>query len=1382
MQDDPDAPVFNDLNNISEVPDSSDRRLLREHFLEIEKLIGRQFDFDAFADDSGCNAQTLAFCCPAQSFFSTDVAGRTVWINPPFTQQCLSQAIQHYLNCKMSDPAHTSACILVPKWDGPFRESLPTLRLIKEFPQGTVLFDQPVAGSKSGERHVMPGIPWPVQVYYDAPRIQCSTSHANDALIMTFDIKLAGACAVSLLDTGAKASFLSQEFVQLHAVPTYPCQVTEVRLADGSVTEVSRKCKVPVNMRNHASVVDAYVLPAIVPGIDIIQGEDWMSEHGAELRYSARPQVRLKMAESFLTVKSRWDCCAPLPSSEHTLAYVTDRIYAASTCDFLSAKQAKKLLDKGARHFLMLVKTDDPTSSELRGGTMTSGQTSVCATTVRDQAEIDGLVSAQKISELKLKYGRIFQPLPQHLPPDRGVGHTIPLIEGSVPPYKRQYRLSPVETAEVKRQVADFLAKGYIEPSTSPYGAPVLFVDKPDGSLRMVIDYRLLNRITIKNRYPLPRIEDLFDKLAGATVFSSLDLASGYYQIRITEEDRPKTAFCTPIGLFQFRVLCLGLSNSPSTFQSVMNKVFAPYIGKFMQVYLDDLIVYSKTAAEHAEHLEIVFKVLQEHEFYANPVKCTFNQAEVKYLGHIVGRDGLKVDPKKIAVIKDWPVPLDVSQLRSFLGIGNYFRKFIQGYSSMVACLTQLTHQEYENIPLPQLWKDIHQHAFESVKLALTTAPVLALPDFTQPFELISDASLNGTGAVLVQNGRPVAYTSAKFSSAERNYTTGEQELLGVFHALTEWRCYLEGGEGTLTLVTDHNPLVYLQSQANLSRKQARWMEFFSRFHYEWVYRPGRVNVADPISRNPALCKLYTVLMFAAYNLRGEAPQIPDAPLTQRILDGYQYDQWFSDPKHTQSLAKNRKGFWLKGSQVVVPNCSEIKRMIFRQMHDSVTAGHPGISRTFELVSRLFWWPSMLLDITDYVRACPSCQRNKASNKPASGTMHPLPIPESRWESVSVDFIVQLPRTSHGHDAVAVCVDRLSKMAHFIPCTTNLTAAQFADLFVDSVIRLHGVPKDIVSDRDSKFTSMFWSQVCKRMDIQQCMSTAYHPQSDGQTERMNRVLQEMLRHYVGSHHADWDKYLSMAEFAVNNSFNQSIQNTPFFLNYGQHPHVPVINNPSDVVPAAVQFTEALQQALSRAKASLAKAQDRQKHYYDKHRQDVVFSVGQQVLLNTKNIRPEAGTVKKLLPRWIGPFLVADIIGQNAVRLQLPVTWKIHNVFHVQLVKPYKGDGTVQPPPPVDWLGNEPLFTVERLLDHRIKKISRRKVTEFLVKWQGYSAEHDSWEPESNLLTCDQLIKDYWQSIGQPQFTVPSRKRKVLPAATPLRHSSRLKSHSEDAVS
>jgi hypothetical protein len=386
------------------------------------------------------------------------------------------------------------------------------------------------------------------------------------------------------------------------------------------------------------------------------------------------------------------------------------------------------------------------------------------------------------------------------------------------------YRLSPLELRETKEQLARFLEQGIIEPSKSPYGAPILFVSKSnERGLRLCVDFRALNSLTIQKRYPIPRIDDLLNAISGAKFFTSIDLTSGYHQIRITEEDAPKTAFRTPFDHYQFKVLIEELTNAPATFQTVMNGIFQPYLRDFVVVYLDDILVYSKTEADHQQHLRLVLEKLRERKFYACLQKCEFAKPEIKFLGHIVGAEGIKVNPAKIAAVNGRPQPTNVHQVRSFLGLANYFRRFIQGYAKLAAPLTDLIKAVN-----PFRWTTQCQESFEGIKWALTHAPVLASPDESKEYEVVSDASGIGLGAVLLQNGKPIAYESRKLSGAETWYTTGEQELLEVMHALQTWRCYLEGVH--FVLVTDHKPNTFFQTQPILSRRQARWSELLQRF------------------------------------------------------------------------------------------------------------------------------------------------------------------------------------------------------------------------------------------------------------------------------------------------------------------------------------------------------------------------------------------------------------------------------------------------------------------------------------------------------------------------------------------------------------------------
>ena len=611
--------------------------------------------------------------------------------------------------------------------------------------------------------------------------------------------------------------------------------------------------------------------------------------------------------------------------------------------------------------------------------------------------------------------------LPAGVPQDRNAFEMIPMEPHTVPPFKPMYRLSPLEREEVIRQIKELLSKGLIEPSLSPYGAPILFVKKKDGSLRMVIDYRSLNKLTVKNRYPLPRIDDLLDQLQGAKIFSSLDLLSGYHQVPIHASDIPKTAFRTPQGSFQFKVLSMGLTNAPSTFAHVMNNVFKDLLGKSVLIYLDDILVFSKDPGEHVKHVREVMEVLRAHKLYAKLAKCEFGKEKLAFLGHVVSAEGIQVDPKKAELVKDWPTPQNVGEVRKFLGFANYFRKFLQGFANVCRPLNNLLKKDHSF-----LWDEECDKAFIRLKEALVTAPVLALPDFSKPntvFDVICDASGFGIGAVLMQYERPIAYEGRKMQDPETRYPVGEQELLAVHYALQKWRCYLEGSVA-VNVITDHAPNTWLPSQPNLSRRQARWSEFLQRFKLTWVYRPGRTNVADPISRNPAFLPSIAAIQEAVI----QEADTQDAPSTaaassaetssafqgvgKSILSGYALDKDFGDTDFVRRHELVQEGgFWYKGDQLAVPAEKEIRKECIVLVHTPPYCGHLGGNRTFQAARQLFWWVGMKGDALAFVKDCGLCQRNKHPNNKPFGFLQPLRIPDFRWESVSMDFIVQLPMT-----------------------------------------------------------------------------------------------------------------------------------------------------------------------------------------------------------------------------------------------------------------------------------------------------------------------------------------------------------------------------------
>ncbi|NBK24827.1 MAG: hypothetical protein EOM68_22730 [Spirochaetia bacterium] len=362
-------------------------------------------------------------------------------------------------------------------------------------------------------------------------------------------------------------------------------------------------------------------------------------------------------------------------------------------------------------------------------------------------------------------------------------------------------------------------------------------------------------------------------------------------------------------------------------------------------------------------------------------------------------------------------------------------------------------------------------------------------------------------------------------------------------------------------------------------------------------------------------------------------------------------------------------------------------------------------------------------------------------------------VPGRRRGWVTMDLIVKLPTTQRGFDSILVFVDKLTKMVHLVPTRESICAEECAQLFVDNVVRLHGMPDEVLSDRGGHFHNKFWAEVLRLTQTKQLLTSAYHPETDGQTERVNRVVEEALRHYVAEDHRDWDRWLSMVEFGINNSWHGSIKSSPFFLNYGFHPVTPSQREVMSKVPRARDFLSKIEEVVEQAKRNMERARQRMMQLHEKKRRPVSYNPGDWVLLSTENLHKREPGARKLKPRYMGPFQVVKMVGAAAVQLALPKDWsRVHNVFHVSLVKPYQSDGSkscYSGPPPVQWLDGEPIYTVERLLKHREVKKGRKLVMEYLVKWSGYGDEHNTWEPRSNLLTCGELIRAYKEANGLP---------------------------------
>ena len=714
--------------------------------------------------------------------------------------------------------------------------------------------------------------------------------------------------------------------------------------------------------------------------------------------------------------------------------------------------------------------------------------------------------------------------LPDQLPPEREIQHFIDFIPSASLPNLPHYRLSPSQSAELQRQVEDLLRRGFIRESHSPCAVPALLAPKKDGSWRLCVDCRAINRITVRYRFPIPRIDDLLDQLTGATIFSKLDLRNGYHQVRIRAGDEWKTAFKTGDGLYEWLVMPFGLSNAPSTFMRLMNDVLRPFSGKFVVVYFDDILIYSRTTAEHKRHLHIVCAKLQAKKLFANVAKCAFLRPSVSFLGFIVSAAGIAVDPGKTEAIRNWPTPSSPFEVRSFHGLAQFYRQFVRNFSSLAAPLTELPK-------LPRFeWSALADRAFQQIKVALTTAPVLWLPDFDKLFDVATDASGVSIGAVLSQELHPISYLSEKLSDAKSRYSNYDRELYAVVQALRFWRHYLLHRE--FTLHSDHEALRFLHTQQKLNARHGRWVETLQDYSFSLRHRPGRDNkVADALSRRQHTLQVSQATITGFDRLPLLYKDCPDFR-GRWDTAGTEHPDYHTDA-----------GFLFYRNRLCVPSGSTRDFLIW-ELHGGGLAGHFGITKTILAMEARFYWPQLRRDIRRMIGRCTTCTIGKRT-KQNTGQYLPLPIPESPWQEVSLDFVLGLPRTRRKLDTILLVVDRFSIMAHFIACAKTTDAAHTAKLFFNEIVRLHGVPQSIVSDREVRFTSSFWKALWHLMGTTLRFSTAFHPQTDGQTEVTNRSLGNILRCLVQENAITWDKLLPRAEFAYNSSIHRATGYSPF---------------------------------------------------------------------------------------------------------------------------------------------------------------------------------------------------------------------------------------------
>ncbi|GBG82456.1 hypothetical protein CBR_g34833 [Chara braunii] len=727
----------------------------------------------------------------------------------------------------------------------------------------------------------------------------------------------------------------------------------------------------------------------------------------------------------------------------------------------------------------------------------------------------------------------------------------------------------------------------------------------------------------------MPRSDELFDRLAGNRFFMKIDLPSGYHHIRVAAADQPKTAFRLRFGHYEFTVMPFGLTNAPATFQRAMNDIFRDILEQYILIYPDDILVYSRTLEEHLRHLRDVLDRLRRHGFYAKLSKCRFAQHKVDFLGHYVSDQGLHMDDAKITAIAEWPAPRSAKQLRSFLGLTSYYSNFIRRYARYSYVLTSTLLRKNP----PWAWTPLHEDAFCALKKAVTCAPVLHLPDFDRPFILTTDASDFVVGAVLSQvfpsspdsshpriprfppptpttaspltptrsandepfidyspiiaedgivksrfGDCPIAFYSRQLLPAEINYTADEREVLAVVYIARHWRHYLHGAP--FTVRTDNSVVQAFQTKPKLTPRQVRWWRDLSEFSFTTDHIKSETNrVADALSRRPDHDQEH--IQLSSFSVTTVHHSVIDEFRTQ-----YRHCPDYRDIHATlrsgktvpnYSLGDNGLVYW-HGSQgtreprICVPSTGQLRVRAVAEFHDQAVAGHMGFHKTLARMSRLYVWPKHKDFLKDYVAECPTCQDVNSANHLPYGLPQPLPIPEGCWQSISMDFIGPLrPPTPHGHDAILVVVDRFTKRARFVPCRYAISAREVADIVFDRVVRDHGLPLSIISDRDPRFTSRFWRRLHEVYGTQLRFSSSYHPHTDGQTEIKNRTLRDILRKIVRDDQ-QWDLHLAHVEIAYNHAVLPATGMSPYYCDLGYHPRVPAgFLRPSQMHPDTCFF-------------------------------------------------------------------------------------------------------------------------------------------------------------------------------------------------------------------
>lgn len=818
------------------------------------------------------------------------------------------------------------------------------------------------------------------------------------------------------------------------------------------------------------------------------------------------------------------------------------------------------------------------------------------------------------------------------------------IVTNSQPIKQRYYRVNPIVQEQINKELDEMLRLGIVEPSKSPWSSPIVLVKKKDGTFRFCVDYRKLNSVTVRDSYPLPLVSDTLDKLRNAKYLSSLDVKSAYWQVPVAVSSREYTAFTVPNrGLFHFRRMPFGLHNAPATWQRLIDNVLGHDLEPYVLVYLDDVIIVSETFEQHLSILEEVFRRLREAKITVGVDKCQFCRPQMKYLGYIVDRNGLHVDPEKVKAMLELPTPTNVREVRRVVGTFSWYRRFVPDFSTIVAPITALLRKKSKFV-----WSEECEKSFKKIRECLVAAPVLSCPDYSRPFVVQTDASGFGIAAVLTQphalGDQVICYISRSLTKQERNYTTTERECLAVLWAVEKLRPYLEAVP--FTVVTDHYSLLWLQSLQNLNGRLARWSVRLQQYNFKVIHRKGKENVVpDMLSRAVPVVGSIDNELIDEFDISED--KWYHTMMDNIVKNPLKYSKWrVTDGCLWKYVTPDYPNLMEAGDcwKLVVPKKERLKIIILA--HEPPTAGHTGIYKTFSRIAERHYWPKMRADVAKYVRRCKICATHKPSCEKPADKMVSHPKASRPWEIISTDLVGPLPRSKKGNAFILVVTDYLSKFT-LLFSLRKATCDAVARKIEHEVFLLFGVARVIICDNGPQYRGKEFLRLVKDYQVQIKYTANYHPRANP-TERVNRTLKTMLSIYASDNHRLWDENLSQIACAMRTSTHEVTKLTPYFINFGRNMTLSgedygkseLLLEENGLQVGEMSRNESFKQVYSDVRRRLEIANNKSCNQYNLRRRHVEYLPNQQVWRKNFVLSDAANYFsKKLAPRYIGPFKI-----------------------------------------------------------------------------------------------------------------------------------------------